>query len=71
MTMTVQTILHAKIETVSTHVPSEVRALPVPIARSSVMLLDALALTVISVLQKLTADPVSPDINYVFRAFYS
>ena len=59
MTMTVQTILHAKIETVSTHVPSGVRALLVPIARSSDMLLGALALMGTLDRQKLIADLVS------------
>ena len=59
MIMIAQTILHAKIETVSTHVPSGAHALPVQIARSSDMLLGALALMGTLDRQKLIADLVS------------
>ena len=71
MTTTAQTILHAKIEIASTHVRSEARALPVPIARSSVMLPDALALMGTLDRQKLIVDLVSSHkVTYIARHSY-
>ena len=59
MIMIAQTTLHAKIETVSTRVPSGAHVLQVPIARSSDMLHVALALMGTLDRQKLIADLVS------------
>ena len=67
--MIAPTTLHAKTEIVSTHVQSGVHAHLAQIARSSVMLPDALALMGTLDRQKLIVDLVSSHkVTYILRA---